>query len=289
MAPSLIPDHPVQYRTINGLKVRYREHVRAGAPCLLMTNAWPQSIRCWDSSWDSLAGDYHLLAIDMPGFGLSQGQPGIMTPSAQGRFFVDVLDTFGLDAVHGIGPDVGVPAMLHFAQHYPDRVRSLVIFDGPGYYPPQLSWTLKAITASSAVRQLVAPFGNIFAFEAMRRGYRRFRPSKVALAEYRKVNGLRGSFSGTLNYLASYPTELSAIGNGLARMETPTLVCWGEEDPFLAPQNAKELHKRIPRSELYILSGCGHFSHEDAGYEFVSLLNDWINRQEPGLRQRQAR
>lgn len=269
----------IHYRTINGLKIRYREHVRPGAPCLLMTNAWPQSIRCWDSTWVQLGRDFHLLAFDMPGFGLSEGSPSLLKPSAQATFFASLLDAFNIDRIHGIGPDVGVPAMLYFAKHYPERVNSLVIFDGPGYYPPAVSWEIKAIVTSQAMRTLLSSFGNVFAFEAMRRGYRKFRPSQRALSEYRKVNSKKGAFPNTLNYLASYPEELRVIGESLDKISTSVLILWGEDDPFLSPRNAQELHRRIPKSELRILSGCGHFAQEDAGDEFVSIVQNWIKRQ----------
>ncbi len=124
-----------QFITIDGLQIHYRHHHKPDAPTLVMTNAWPMSIRCWDSTWGALAQSFNLLAFDMPGFGLSAGHLALMRPSAQGQFLLHLLDHFQVEQVHGIGPDVGVPVMLWLAHHQPDRLRSIIIFNGPGFYP----------------------------------------------------------------------------------------------------------------------------------------------------------
>ena len=69
--------------TIDGLSLRARSALRDDAPQLLLTNAWPQSIRCWDDQWDALAERFSLLAVDLPGFGRSEGRRSAMTPTAR--------------------------------------------------------------------------------------------------------------------------------------------------------------------------------------------------------------
>ena len=64
-----------EYTTVDGVRIRYRMQRRQGAPKLLLINSLPQSIRCWDAHWEELATTFELLAIDMPGFGLSESRP----------------------------------------------------------------------------------------------------------------------------------------------------------------------------------------------------------------------
>ncbi len=79
---------------IDTLQIRCRRHRNEHAPTLFMTNAWPLSLRCWDSTWDAFAQSFDLLAVDLPGFGLSQGHATLMRPSAQGQFVLKLLDHF---------------------------------------------------------------------------------------------------------------------------------------------------------------------------------------------------
>jgi pimeloyl-ACP methyl ester carboxylesterase len=257
------------------LQVHYRRHRKADAPTLVMTNAWPMSIRCWDSTWDDLAHAFELLAFDMPGFGCSQGQAHLMRPSAQGAFLLKLLDHFAIERVHGVGPDVGVPAMLWLAEHHPERLHSIIIFNGPGFYPPHVSWELQALMRSKLLRTIVSRFGNGFASVAMRRGYRHFEPTADAKHAYRRFNGDAGRFRLTLEYLASYPTDLPAIGAQLDAIRCPVLILWGEHDPFLRIENAHGLVAKIPKRQFHPLANASHFAHEDADRIFVEAITHW--------------
>lgn len=269
------------HEKIDGLSIRVRRQERPGAPTLLMTNAWPLSIRCWDSNWDAWSG-FNLLAYDMPGFGLSEGGTSHMSPSGQAAFAVKVMDHFQIARAHALGPDVGVPALLWLAVHQPARLESLMIFNGPGTAQPDLSWELTAISTSRVFRNALGLFGPVFASEAIRRGYRRFKPTADARKEYRRINAASGrGFRDTLEYLAHYPSELPTIDAKLGSLKLPVLILWGDEDPFVKVSNAYKLRERIPGSELQILKGCGHFSHEDAGDEFSRIVQDWCMRHAP--------
>ncbi|MCB9487697.1 MAG: alpha/beta hydrolase [Deltaproteobacteria bacterium] len=261
-----------QFARIDSIQVRYRQSARKGAPVVVMTNAWPQSLRCWDSHWSDLASEYHLLAYDMPGFGLSEGKKELMSPSAQSDFLLRLVDHFEIQSFYGIGPDVGLPVMLSFAEKYPERIEGLTIFNGPGFYPPDVSWELGILFHSRVVRAVTAYFGRAFARVAMARGYRNFQPEPSALAEYETINRDPARFRLTLDFLGSYPAELAHIGENLDKIAGPVQVLWGEKDPFLSVRNAHRLAERIPSAQLRILKGCGHFAHEDAGPEFTELV-----------------
>ena len=59
----------LQRRTIDGHDLRYARVASGDRPTLVLTNAFPQSIRCWESTWDRLAEHVDLLAVDLAGFG----------------------------------------------------------------------------------------------------------------------------------------------------------------------------------------------------------------------------
>jgi pimeloyl-ACP methyl ester carboxylesterase len=263
------------FEVIDGLRINYRRHSFPGRPTLLMTSAWPMSVRCWDLHWDVLAKQFGIVAYDMPGFGRSEGAAQHMSPSAQGRFMARALSHFGIERAYGVGPDVGVPAMLWLAENHPDRVDGLVLFDGPGTYPPVVSWEIRALVHSRLFRKATAMVGPLFSAEAIRRGYRKHRLSPAARSEYRTVSARGSNFLLTLEYLASYPRELPMIEAGLARVRCPVLIMWGDRDPFIKLANAHLLKQRIPHATLHVLAGCGHFAHEDAGDLFSARLVEW--------------
>ena len=94
---------------------------------ILLLSPWPESIYAFLPTWEMFSGLGPLVAVDLPGFGLSQSRPDVMAPEAMGEFILRIVDAFGLDRPHAIGPDVGTPALLFAAANHPGS------FQEPGH------------------------------------------------------------------------------------------------------------------------------------------------------------
>src|ERR1041384_6037788 len=70
-------EHPTLYRTtqIDGLSIFYREAGPKDAPTILLLHGLPSSSRMFEPLLARLAGEYHLVAPDYPGFGHSDWPP----------------------------------------------------------------------------------------------------------------------------------------------------------------------------------------------------------------------
>jgi pimeloyl-ACP methyl ester carboxylesterase len=62
----------------------------------------------------------------------------------------------------------------------------------------------------------------------------------------------------------------------LAALDAPTLILWGEEDPFLGVELAERLSECLPASSLALLPGCSHFLPEDAPETIVPLVYEYL-------------
>jgi pimeloyl-ACP methyl ester carboxylesterase len=131
-----------QVRTIDGLSIRYAESEPRDDHALLLS-PWPESIYCYEPTWNRLAERMHLVAVDLPGFGQSERRDSLMSPKAMVEFVVRIADAFGLEQPHVVGPDVGTGASLFAAALFPGRLRSLVVGTGGAAVPLQLGGVLK--------------------------------------------------------------------------------------------------------------------------------------------------
>ena len=57
-------------------------------------------------------------------------------------------------------------------------------------------------------------------------------------------------------------------------VEVPTLITWGEKDRLLSVDHAKEWQARIPRAELSIVEGAGHFPHVERQDACLDVLTE---------------
>lgn len=262
---------------IGDIDLRIARVNRGDRPTVLMTNAFPQSIRCWESLWDRLADHVDLLAVDLAGFGRSSGSGAAMRPSAQAKLLVELLDALAIDRVFLVGPDIGVPVTLWLAANHPDRVLGVNVFDGPATWPTDFDPALRAATSSRLVRRLGTrpPMRQRLMkqnFEvATAGGYHHFTPSDPAAEEYRSICFDAERHQNAFDFLGSYAQELPQLEERLRSITSPVLITWGANDQFVRPSNAERLHALLPNSELTVFANAGHLSHEDAD-------DQWLHR-----------
>ena len=264
------------YMQLDGLKIRYAKGGTPDGPTVLFLSPLPQSILCYDSVWAAMAADANLIALDLPGFGRSQGDMSFMTFAAQSAFLEKFISEMGLTDVHIVAPDVAMPVALHYAMHRDHKAASILIGDGPGILPSDGGSLIKKIVHSGFWRLMVNMTGaRAFIVGAIQLGYLHYSPSAEEVADY------VASYSGRINQVTAwfkhYPEGLKDIDSHLENLDVPVHVFWGDQDAFLTTDNAVRLHKRLPKSALTIFEMCGHFCYQDKAVEFTALLRAWVN------------
>ncbi|MEM7338467.1 MAG: alpha/beta hydrolase [Actinomycetota bacterium] len=267
---------------VAGHRLRVARSTGGHPVTVVMTNALPQSIRCWESVWDRLAAHFDLLAVDLPGFARSTGSEAVMRPSAQAEVLVEVMDANGIDQAVVVGPDIGVPVALWLASAHPERVLAVNVFDGPGTWPTEFHRSIESAVRSGLVRWLAThpPLRRRIMAQnlaiATSEGYERFTPSPEAAAEYEELCFDPDVHRRAFAYFGSYVDELPLVEQRLSTLRVPVLVTWGGKDPFVSVANAHRLHELIPDSELTIFDDAGHFSHEDADQEWIDRFSAFV-------------
>lgn len=261
-----------QFRTIDGLSIRFAESEDRGQHALLLS-PWPESLFAFAPLWSRLAERTHLVAIDLPGFGHSERREALLSPRAMGDFVVRVADIFGLEHPHVIGPDVGTSAALFAAALHPGRLRSLVVGSGGAAFPLQLGGALKDyIEAPDLERFRSADPRQIVAGILTTRIERYTLPDAVREDYLSSYEGDR--FVESMRYVRAYPRELPILRDLLPGLQTPVQLIAGRRDPIVPPVNAEFLHERLPKSKLDILE-LGHFTWEDGADEYAALVTSW--------------
>lgn len=269
-----------RHATIGKHQVRYVRHENSERPNLVLLNGFPQSIRMWESAWEALSQSFNILAFDIPGFGLSSADPDDMSPRKLGRLVINIMDHFEINQAHLVGPDVGVPVALSAALLAPHRFHSLNIFDGPGHHPPQMAPVLNAVINYRFVRWLAKGLTKKSVMKtnfvtAAKDGYHHYQPNAEAIKEYYDICYNEQNHQCSINFFGSYNQDLPWIHEQLESLQVPVLITWGKLDPFVLPSNADYLAKKIPASKRVIFENASHFSSEDAGEAYTSLLTDW--------------
>ena len=263
-----------QYRTIDGTKIRYAEGGKQDGPVVLLLSPLPHSIICFDPIWNRLAEQCRLVALDLPGFGRSEGGLEFMSFEAQGRFLDKFVRELGLKQIHIVGPDVGMAAALHYVIHQEHDVASLVLGDGPGIVPSANGSIIAKLVDSGFWRTAMSITGaKAFVEGGYRLGCVNYVPSAAEVADY--VASYEGRIGTVTHWFKTYPENLATVDPHLAMLDLPVQIFWGDLDMFLLVDNGRRLQQRLKRSQLRVFERCGHFSYQDKADEFANMVIDW--------------
>jgi pimeloyl-ACP methyl ester carboxylesterase len=271
MSTSLNTSIEPQFRTIDGLKIRFAESEQGDDHALLLS-PWPESLHAFDQMWDRLSEHAHLVAVDLPGFGHSERRDSLLAPRAMGEFVIRLADEFGLEHSHTVGPDIGTGALLFAAADNPGRLRSIVVGSGGASYPLELGGILDDWVVAPDVE-----------------GYRAADPREIVSAavsgiehyelpdSFREdyLSGYEGDrFVESMRYVRAYPTELPILAELLPQIQTPVEIIGGLWVWAVPPSNHRCLHQRQPKRKLDLIDA-GHFTWEEAPEEYAEIVTSW--------------
>src|SRR5690348_17468800 len=157
------------FRVCDGVRVRFSDNKADSDTTVLLLAPWPESLWAFRRIWGRVAAVGRVVAIDLPGFGHSDGRPDLIAPDASGAFLARLIDDWGLGAPHIVGPDVGTAAALFLAATAPERVTSLTIGGGAVRFPIDAGGALKDVIEAPSldvVRALDARTNIGYAVEA---------------------------------------------------------------------------------------------------------------------------
>jgi len=250
----------------DGVRLHYLESGAAGAPPVLLIHGFGDNSFSWDGWTRVLAPHYHVIAVDLPGHGLSQA-PADFTADP-GRY-ADVIDAFlgkiGLSHVAVAGNSLGGGVAWQLAVRHPDKVGRLILVDAAGWPSETLKKPPLAfrIMQYKAGRDLLASIDNT---PLIRQGLAADVVDKSVLTEpFIKRWADLQRYPGHRPILMSLrPGAIAASKETLAPIKVPTLILWGGEDHIIDPASAKKFADAIPGSELIVYPKVGHLPQLEA-------------------------
>ena len=267
---------PIENRTIANRNIRLAEAGSVDAPLVVLLSPFPESILSFTGSWKALTEKCRVIAIDLPGFGGSEGDRKDMSPSAQGAHLAAIFDELDLHNVHLVAPDVGMGAALAYVLNYKHPVTSLAVGHGVGAPGPfKLAFMISMLARFGFMRFTTGLLGAgpLIAFSS-KLGSIRHRANAKQIDDYKR------SYSGRAHevvyWFKDFRSKAAELAGRVNEIDIPTLVFWGELDVMFDVSNAEYLNAALPRSKLHILPESGHLAWADQPELFAEMIIDWV-------------
>jgi pimeloyl-ACP methyl ester carboxylesterase len=252
----------------------------SGDPVLLL-HGFGESTFTWRLVAPALAERFHVIAVDLNGFGYTDRprDPAAYTLDGQQRLVLGVLDALGVDRAHVVGHSYGGALALWLAAHHPERLRSLALVD--------TAMPLYSTDRRSRAANLRAVTHVYLRTVAMRERYIRkglanayFDDSLATPAVAREVldrlriEGIDDAYYGLTAKNGEPPAEVD-----LAAIRVPTLVVWGGEDTVTPPRNGERIAAALGDARLVTIPGCGHVPMEETPAGLLDALLPFLAAQ----------
>jgi pimeloyl-ACP methyl ester carboxylesterase len=261
-----------QFRTVDGVRIRYAESGGPPERTVLLTSPWPESLYAFAPIWPTLGEYARLFAVDLPGFGASEARDDLFSPRAMGEFLAELIAEADLGTPDIVAPDVGTSAALFAAASHPERIASLIVGTGGAAVPIQLgeplrSWVLDPDLDKYRQMDPRAIVG--VAVDGIAGGV----PEDIRADYLDCYDGDR--FVESMRYVRRYPEELPALAELLPEIATPVTIITGRHDRVVPLTNAEFLYERLPSSRLEVIDA-GHMVWEEAPAKYASIVLDSI-------------
>jgi pimeloyl-ACP methyl ester carboxylesterase len=251
-----------------------------GAPILLVHGFGTCSF-LWRNIGPVLAmANRTAFAIDLFGYGESDrpydAQYGI---AAQSDYLDRALTALRLTRATIVGVDLGGAIAMHLAYNRPDRVDRLVLINAIAFddVPAEDVKQLQRNTGRFALR---ISYGVLGAAPLMRELLDASVADKANMPEQLVARYL-APYVGQegLNHLLTLARAIDdedMVEVDLGQIDRPSLIVWGDQDPFVSPKVGEELADTIPGSRLVRLPGTGRLVPEESPETIANMILEFV-------------
>jgi pimeloyl-ACP methyl ester carboxylesterase len=272
-----MPEVRLEGGPVDGLAVHY---VRQGrGPAIVLLHGLGGFAESWRGTIDALAKRADVLALDLPGFGLSAKPRTRYDLDFFTRVLHGFLDATGVGQVSLVGHSLGGAVACAYALTRPARVDRLALVSAvvPGFdYQPSWLYRMAAIRGLGEVAALCA--GRPLYRAAIARCFHAPIAREVdALVDWSYAE--RTAWDAKAAYLATlrdvredFASRAAAYRRVAGTLGLPVLLVHGRQDPVVPAVHCANVSKGFPRASVRWLDACGHFPQ----IEHAETVNRWL-------------
>lgn len=256
----------------------FHQEAGNGRPLVLL-HGINDSHRTWKQVLPALAQSRRVLALDLPGCGLSGRPDASYSLDWQARVVIAWLQALGLDQVDMAGHSYGGGVAQQMLLVEPQRIRRLALVAAGGL-GREVSPRLKLASLPLLLELLGQPFLapsvarvlhwlGVLASEDERRWY----------CEVNTQPGTARALARTVRDVVDWRGQTRHFLDRAAEIQRfpPIALFWCSEDPIIPHAQAVATLATLEGAQITTVDGCGHFPHHEQPEAFVRALAGFLD------------
>lgn len=255
---------------VNNIKLYYELHGEASKETIVLSNGILMSTASWNFQIAELSRHFQVLVYDCRGMWQSDHPNQQYSMELHTDDLSCLLAALKIEQAHIAGISYGSEISMMFALKYPQKTKSLLVFDGVSQVDPLLksfgdTWVAAAaLKDASLLLKVTTPLN--FSEEWIIKNQRIL---PILEEKYRQLD-----FDAFIRLMDSF-YNLN-ITDRLAEIQIPTLVVVGEKDILKTRLYSERIAELIPNSEFFVVPGSGHALCLEKPQEFNSLVLGFV-------------
>ncbi len=251
-------------------KIRYLEEDGSDGNVLLIHGLGASAER-WTQVIPHLSKKYHVIALDLIGYGFSDKPSVDYTPAFFSQFIFDFLNTIGITKTSMIGSSLGGQIATECAITQSKMIKKIVLVSPSGI--------MKQSTPTLDAYMLAALYptqdGTKTAFQMMA-GIRKEIDSDTINGFIQRMtlpNAKMAFMSTILGIRNAVP-----LSERLAKISAPTLVVWGKQDTLIPIAYSKDFVSSIKNCQFVEMESSGHTPYVEEPEKFSEIVLKFLNQ-----------
>lgn len=261
---SFVAAQESKYAKLDSTKIHYKSYGK-GKEALVLVHCWTCNMDLWREHIPEFAKRARVIAIDLPGHGLSDKPQVNYTMDLFAEAVDAVLKDAQVERAVLVGHSMGTPVVRQFYRKYPQKTLALVIVDG----------AIRPFGTKEQREQFTAPLRGENYKEA---GKQMFAAMSSTLSEADK-DRIRTSFLNTPQYVLV--SAMDAMGDdsiySTEKINVPVLALLAKS-PYWPPDTEQFLHSLAPDLEYQMWDGVSHFLFMDKPKEFDAAVIAFLDK-----------
>jgi pimeloyl-ACP methyl ester carboxylesterase len=257
-------------------------------PALIMIHGLGDEADTWRHNITPLSNKFHVIALDLPGFGRSDQPNTKYTPSFLMNSIVGLMDVCQIQSAILMGSSLGGILSHQIAIEHPDRVSRLVLIGGGLSNSASMGdWQIRLMALPLLGEWLYTRLRKDpdAAYDSIRNVYHDLDQMTELDREflYERVNkrvwsdGQRRAYFSTLRELGSWiKRNQTASISLLKNLEIPTLAIRGAYDQIFSKNNLDDIAQNQPNVTVETIDNAGHLPHQEKPNRFLAVVSNWL-------------
>ena len=273
---------PSQFVEVAGMRLHIRDTGPRDGPAVLLIHGFGSSLHTWEAWAPLLENRFRMVALDLPGFGLTGPDPtGDYSDERSVAVLVALLDRLGIGQAAVVGSSMGGRIAWRFAAAEPARVSKLVLMAPDGFAsfgreygrsPERLPWLMRLLPYTAPKPLLERTMRNAYAVPGTL--------TDAVVERYHAMLLAPGVRRAILDRVLQ--TRLLQPEPILATIRAPVLLLWGERDGAVPATHAVNYEQALPDARTVILPGIGHVPMEEAPEASAQALRAFLDGETSG-------